>query len=146
MRCEATIKGTKELTMYGIEGNRLIDLMKVPESKLSSVIEYAIDLNIEPRLRRSKPKEGMTATETIIYAFIVNMIQNQNLTFETILNHVLSYFNNIDNSNNATNKKRAKKLLNSIYEEHINGKISEVKAKKLDSFFSSFGWIEKHAI
>jgi hypothetical protein len=41
---------------------------------------------------------------------------------------------------------RAKKLLNSIYEEHINGKISEVKAKKLDSFFSNFGWIEKHAI
>jgi hypothetical protein len=88
----------------------------------------------------------MTATETIIYAFITNMIQNQNLTFETILNHVLSYFNQLDNSNNATNKKRAKKLLQSIYEEHINGKISEVKAKKLDSFFSNFGWIEKHAI
>jgi hypothetical protein len=146
VRCEATIKGTKELTMYGIEGNRLIDLMKVPESKLSSVIEYAIDLNIEPRLRRSKPKEGMTATETVIYAFIVNMIQNQNQTFETILNHILSYFNQLDSSNNATNKMRAKKLLNSIYEEHINGKISEVKAKKLDSFFSNFGWIEKHAI
>jgi len=145
VRCEATIKGTKELSMYGIEGNRLIDLMKVPESKLSSVIEYAIDLNIEPRLRRSKPKDGMNPTETIIYGFISNMINNQNLSYETIENHILSYFNQLG-ANNATKKMRAKKILRTVYENHINGKISEIKAKKLESFFTNFGWSEKHAI
>ena len=46
VRCEATIRGSKELKMYGIQGNRLIDLLKVSESELSKVIEYAIDLNI----------------------------------------------------------------------------------------------------
>lgn len=140
VRCEATIRGSKELKMYGIEGSRLIDLLKVSEEKLSKVIEYAIDLNIEPRLMRSKVKQGMTATETIIYALIVNMIQNQSLSFETCLHHVLSYFDDSKAKDKATNKKRAKKLLNSIYEEYINGQISEIKAKKLDAFFTNLGW------
>lgn len=140
VRCEATIRGSKELKIYGIEGNRLIDLLKVSESDLSKVIEYAIDLNIEPRLKISKSKNGMSATETIIYGFIVNMIQNQNMPFESILNYILRYFDGEITKSKRMNKMRAKKLLISIYESHINGQISEVKAKKLDVFFSNFGW------
>jgi hypothetical protein len=140
VRCEATIRGSKELKMYGIQGNRLIDILKVSEEDLSKVIEYAIDLNIEPRLKIAKSKNGMSATETIIYGFIVNMIQNQNLPFESILNHILRYFDEDITKSKRMNKMRAKKLLISIYESHINGQISEVKAKKLDVFFSNFGW------
>jgi hypothetical protein len=140
VRCEATIRGRKELKMYGIQGNRLIDILKVSESDLSKVIEYAIDLNIEPRLKIPKAKNGMSATETIIYGFISHMIQNDNLSFESVLNQILRLFDMSNEKDKATKKKRAKKLLISIYEEHIHGQISEVKAKKLDAFFSNFGW------
>lgn len=140
VRCEATIRGSKELKMYGIQSNRLIDILKVSEEDLSKVIEYAIDLNIEPRLKMAKSKNGMSATETVIYGFISHMIQNDNLSFESVLNHILRLFDMSNEKDKATKKKRAKKLLISIYEEHIHGQISEVKAKKLDVFFSNFGW------
>ncbi len=126
--------------MYGIQGNRLIDILKASESDLSKVIERAIDLNIEPRLKIAKVKNGMSATETVIYGFISHMILNDNLSFENVLIQILRYFDMSDEKDKATKKKRAKKLLISIYEEHINGQISEVKAKKLDTFFSNFGW------
>jgi len=140
VRCEATIRSSKELKMYGIQGNRLIDILKASESDLSKVIERAIDLNIEPRLKIAKVKNGMSATETVIYGFISHMILNDNLSFENVLIQILRYFDMSDEKDKATKKKRAKKLLISIYEEHINGQISEVKAKKLDTFFSNFGW------
>ena len=68
------------------------------------------------------------------------MIENQNMPFESILNYILRYFNEDTTKSKRMNKMRAKKLLISIYESHINGQISEVKAKKLDVFFSNFGW------
>lgn len=141
VRCEATIKNTKELEMYGIKGNRLIDLMNTSNETLTKVIEYALDLNVEPRLKKAKIKAGMNMNNQLHYISLCNMIQNQDRPFQSALDWILSQFNDMLDKNNATNKARAKKLLTAIYEEHINGKISEVKSTKINSFFDNIGWL-----
>lgn len=140
VRCEATIKNAKELEMYGIKGNRLIDLMNTSNETLTKVIEYALDLNIEPRLKKAKIKNGMNMNNQLHYISLCNIIQNQDKPFPSALGWILSQFDDLSDKNNATNKARAKKLLTAIYEEHINGKILEVKSTKINSFFNTLGW------
>jgi len=142
VRCEATIKTAKELRIHGIEQNTLLALLKVTEEKLSQIINYSIDLNLEPRIKRSeiKNKSQFKAIETIIFAHITNMISNQSISFENALEYTLKHFED------KQSKYRAKKQITLIYETHINGKISEVKAKKFEQFFTNFGWVEKPAI
>ena len=142
VRCEATIKTAKELRIHGIEQNTLLALLKVPEEKLSQIINYAIDLNLEPRIKRSeiKNKSEFKPIETVIFAHITNMISNQNISFQNALEYTLNHFED------KQSKYRMKKQITLIYETHINGKISEVKAKKFEQFFKNFGWVEKPAI
>jgi len=142
VRCEATIKTAKELRIHGIEQNTLLALLKVPEKKLSQIINYAVELNLEPRIKRSeiKNKNQFKPVETVIFAHITNMISNQNISFENALEYTLNHFED------KQSKYRMKKQITLIYETHINGKISEVKAKKFEQFFTNFGWVEKPAI
>lgn len=142
VRCEATIKTAKELRIHGIEQNTLLALLKVPEEKLSQIINYAIDLNLEPRIKRSeiKNKSEFKPIETVIFAHITNMISNQNISFQNALEYTLNHFTD------KQSKYRMKKQITLIYETHINGKISETKAKKFEQFFKNFGWVEKPAI
>lgn len=142
VRCEATIKTAKELKIHGIDQNTLLALLNVSEKKLTEIIIHAIDLNLEPRITRTeiKNKSEFKAIETIIFAHITNMISNQNISFENALEYTLNHF--LDKQS----KYRAKKQITLIYETHINGKISETKAKKFEQFFTNFGWVEKPAI
>lgn len=139
VRCEATAKGLKELKLAGIESSRLIDVLKASD-KLETIIYNAIDFNIEPPLKVQRSKSPLSPVETIIFAHITNMIKNQNFSFEYALEFTLEHFNN------KQSKYRMKKQIIEVYESKIEGKISEVRQRRLSNFYHQFGWMKNTSI
>ena len=111
----------------------LVRLLSVTSSKYARIWT-------KKTLKKAKVKSKMNMNNQLHYIQLCNIMQNQGKPFQSALDWILSQFNDVSDKNNATNKARAKKVLTAIYEEHINGKISEVKSTKINSFFTNLGW------
>lgn len=136
VRIECTIKNKEHLSKYGITSNTLYSLLK-SEDKFQEIINDCLNKNIDNpiTIKVRKPKTNMTPTEIGYFTLITLAMDNNSLTFERVLDMVLS------NQNDKVAKSRMKKQLNDIYEQHIKGLKIETKAQKLEAFFKAIDFM-----
>jgi hypothetical protein len=136
VRIECTIRTKEDLLKYGINSNTLYDLLK-SENKFQLIINDCLNKNIEnpTNIQVRKPKTEMTPTELIHFTSITLLLDNNSLTFERVLDMLLS------NMPNKVAKSRMKKQLTTIYNQHIKGLEIETKAQKLEQFFKAIDFM-----
>lgn len=136
VRIECTIKNKQHLIKYGIQNNTLYELLK-SENKFQEILNDCLNKNIDnpTNIKVRKPKSDMTPSEHVYFTSITMLIDNQSMTFERVLDILLS------NITDKVAKSRMKKQLSTIYNEHIKGLKIETKAQKLESFFKSIDFM-----
>ena len=139
IRIESTIKNKKHSERLKIKSLKLIDILSLSQDQMNYIFEDSIKQNLEPRIRKHKPKRlnQLSPQDKMNFSALTFIIEQGN-SVESAIDHLLSCFTNEQKDRNA--KTRNKKRLVSLYEEQIKGELYEQKSRKESAFFNEIRW------
>jgi len=135
IRIEYTLKNLKHLKKYGIEGNRLKDILELNQAKKNDVLRDMIKIHLETRtIERVKPKEGLKPTEMIFYNTLSYFVDTARFGKEEI---VIIHTKGIEPKQR---KSEAKKKLNNIYDTYIKTREKAKENESISNLFNALNW------
>jgi hypothetical protein len=134
VRIECTLKSFREAQKHGFKDNTLLTLLKATTNDLNAIIDHAVTSNLEPRLKKTKTKDGMSNTELVYFLYLTTLIRDKGVSFQTALEYTLEH------QSCKVQRTRLKNTLTAVYEEHIQNEKYVAKTEKMNSFFEVLGW------
>lgn len=146
-RIETTIKNRKHLRelnkslKLGLKEYNLIELLRLMQEKnkhlAKSIVQKAVNSHLLPRkksLEMFKDKKKMTPADSIMFSSLLGFIEDCGWTYLQVEKLLLSRIEN--ESSKSLNKKK----LFGFYQDIIKDNNYEIKTKKVESIFDSWGW------
>lgn len=138
MRIEVTVKDKKHLESFklGLKEYSLKEVISLTQKQMNSIISNCVNKHLLPRTKSLafKIEARMTPTHRIFLNALLGLTLDAEMSFGRALNLLL---NGIENDSSKSNNK---KVLKRLYFDHINNTDYQVKTKKVESIYSSFGW------
>jgi hypothetical protein len=146
-RIETTIKNRKHLRelnkslKLGLKEYNLIELLRLMQEKnkhlAKSIVQKAVNSHLLPRKKSFemfKDKKKMTPADSIMFSSLLGFIEDCGWTYLQVEKLLLSRIEN--ESSKSLNKKK----LFGFYQDIIKDNNYEIKTKKVESIFDSWGW------
>lgn len=132
-RVEFTLKNKKMYKAYGVQGNRLIDFLELPEDKKRKIATEILKKHTESRTNKA-PTEVQNTTELLIYDNI-NLSLKTGRTIETTID------NFVNQINSRATKNRYKKIYKSVYEKYFQSDKRQVRNEEIEEIYKTIGFM-----
>ena len=135
IRIEYTIKNKKHLNKFGVNSQKLIDLLKLTQEQKNDMLEQIVKHHLLPRvLPVIKPSTDLKPNDMIHYTAMSMLLDNTMFGKELIINSL------VKNINPASRKSESKKRLEDLWNTYIQMRTKAKENESLTDLFSALCW------
>jgi len=135
IRIEYTIKNKKHLKKWGVDSQKLIDLLQLSQDKKNEMLEGIVKHHLLPRvIEVKKPSTDLKPNEMMLYKSMCYMSELSLMGRDEIIRKLT------EDVNPASRRSESKKKLETLWDTYIQMRTKAKENEDLNHLFSALCW------